>query len=153
MAFMIPVAQVMQGNAQNAAFKYNAAIDDRNAKVNEMQGDQLVLSSEVEIDQFQKDFEDVLAATSQAYRYNGFVAGTGTALDVAMENASEADREIRTRRYNASIGKQQAEESAVMNRLQGNLNRMYGRQARLAGYINAGSSLLQMSAQAAAAAG
>jgi len=153
MAFMIPLAQIAQGNQQAAAYKYNAAINERNAQVAEQQGEQLVYANELEIEKFKDDFQDLQAATTQAFRYNGFVAGSGTPLKVALANAAEADEEIAIRRYNAKVGKQQTEESATQERMQGQLNRMYGRQARLAGYINAGSSLLQMSAQAAQAGG
>jgi len=153
MAFMIPIAQIMQGQQQEAAYKYNASIAERNAEVAEQQGEQLVYANELEVEKFKDDFQDLQAATQQGYRYSGFVAGSGTPLKVAIENAAQADEEIAIRRYNAKVGKQQAEESALQQRMQGQLQRMYGKQARLAGYINAGSSLLQMSAQAAQAGG
>jgi len=147
------VGSIASGKQQEAAYKYNASINERNAQVAEMQGEQLVYANELEIERFKDDFQDLQAATTQAFRYNGFAAGSGTPLKIALANAAEADEEIAIRRYNAKVGKQQTEESATQERMQAQLNRLYGRQARTAGYINAGTSLLKAGAQMAMAGG
>ena len=63
------------------------------------------------------------------------------AIDLEPEN-TEAEEELAIADYNASIGAAQARESAVQSRMSSQLNQMYGRAARRAGVINAGSSLL-----------
>ena len=70
------------------------------------------------------------------------MAEGGTPLKIALSNAQEADEEIAIKKYNAAIGQQDLEQSAVQNRMQGSLNRLYGRNAMAAGNINAGTSLL-----------
>ena len=45
-------------------------------------------------------------------------------------------------KYNSAVGVQELEQSAVQNKMQGNLNRLYGRNAMAAANINAGTSLL-----------
>ena len=56
---------------------------------------------EVEIGRFRREFDNLQAATSQSFRFNGWMADTGTPLKVALANASEADEEVAIRRYNA----------------------------------------------------
>lgn len=130
------------GKSQQVANEYNAAVSERNAKVNEQDAVQLKIQSELEIAQFQKEFRNLQDATSQAFRFNGFVAESGTPLKVALASAKEADNEIAIRRYNADLGEQRLKESALQNKMQADLSRLYGRQARAAGNIRAGQSLL-----------
>ena len=131
------------GKAQQAANNYNADINERNALANEQDAVQLKIASQLDIARFRKEFSDLQDATSQAFRYNGFVAEGGTPLKIALANAKEADEEIAIRKYNAAVGVQELEESAVQNRMQAQLNRLYGSTARTAGNINAGVSLLR----------
>jgi len=140
---------VAEGQAQSDAYNYNADINERNAKVAEQQADQLVRREEEKIVKFQKDFRKFSDAQSQAFRYNGWIASEGTPLKVALASAQEAEEEIATRRYNATIEAGQLEESATQERLQANLNRMYGRSARRSGQIKAGTSLLGAAADVA----
>lgn len=133
---------VQQGAAARAAGQFNANMAERNAKVAEQQAEQIKRSSEFDINRFRDNFADLQATAAQAFRYNGFVATGGTPLQVLLDNAREADTEIALRRYNASIGEQQALESATEQRLQGRLDRMMGRSAQRASYYQAAGSLL-----------
>ena len=81
-------------------------------------------------------------AQRMAFAYNNIVADTGTALDVQLASAREADQEIASNIYNIKLGKQAREESALNQELEGNLQRMYGTAARRAGMMRAGQSLL-----------
>lgn len=135
-------AALESGKAQQRANEFNAQVQERNAKVAEQQAEQLRISSELQIQDFSKSFSRLQSSTMQAFRYNGFVATGGTPLRVALENAREADAEIAARRYNATVGQQQALESATESRMQASLNRMYGQQARQASYYQAAGSLL-----------
>jgi hypothetical protein len=142
-------AALESGKAQQRANEFNAQVQERNAKVAEQEAEQLRIGSELQIQDFAKSFDRLQASTQQAFRYNGFVATGGTPLRVAMENARQADEEIAMRRYNAAIGQQQALESASQSRMQADLNRLYGRQARQASYYQAGSTLLSGASQGA----
>ena len=130
------------GKQTKAANDYNAAINDRNALADEQDAIQLKLANGLSIARFQREFSDLQDATSQAFRFNGFVAEGGTPLKVALANAKEADEEIAIMKYNSAVGVQELEQSAVQNKMQGNLNRLYGRNAMAAANINAGTSLL-----------
>ena len=110
--------QYQAGKTQQAAYNFNGQIDERNAKAADQQAEQIQLAADLEAIKFRNDFQRLQDATAQANRYNGWMADTGTPLKVALANATEAE-----------------EESSQ-------LNQMYGRAARRAGVINAGSSLL-----------
>ncbi len=131
------------GKAQQAANNFNADINERNALADEQDAVQLKIASELDIARFQKEFSDLQDATSQAFRYNGFSAEGGTPLKIALANAKQADEEIAIKKYNAAVGVQEIEQSAVQNRMQASLNRLYGSTARASGNINAGVSLLR----------
>lgn len=140
---------IAAGQSQSRAMKFNAQVNDRNAQISEQQGEVFQRNEEVSISRFQEDIRDLLDAQSQAIRYNGAVASSGTPLRLRMESANEADEEIALRRYNIAVGKTQAQESATQQRLQGNLNRLYAKQARVNAAFRAGSSLLRGAQQGA----
>lgn len=139
------------GKASQAAYNYSSDINERNAVVADRQGEQVIFQEEENIVNFRKQFSDLQAATQQAFRYNGWIANEGTPLKVALANAQEADEEIATRRYNAKVGRSELQEQGVQERLQGNLNRMYGRQAAIAGTARAVGSLIQTGSRMAMA--
>ena len=130
------------GRQQEAAYKYNADVNERNAQAQDQAAEQLVFIEEQKIADFREQFYDLQDAQSQAFRYNGWIAEEGTPLKVALASAQEAEEEIAIRRYNAKVGKQEAEERGVAFRMEGQLQRMYGSAAKRAGIIGAGTSLL-----------
>lgn len=136
------VGSIQAGRDQKRAYNYNAKVNERNAQVAEQDAEQLVLMEEVEIGRFRREFDNLQAATSQSFRFNGWMADTGTPLKVALANAQEADEEVAIRRYNAKVGKAELKEKGTQERMSANLNRMYGRAAMRAAYFKAGSSLL-----------
>tara|TARA_R110002020_G_scaffold336283_9_gene551481 strand:+ start:1425 stop:1925 length:501 start_codon:yes stop_codon:yes gene_type:complete len=133
---------VAQGRQQEAVFDYNANINERNAKVADIAAEQLYQTEQLKIQKFTKEFTALNDATSQGFRYNGWMSDGGTPLLVALENASEADLEIQIMDYNARVGEQELKEKGVQERLEADLNTMYGDQARIAGVMSAGQSLL-----------
>ena len=135
-------AQISAGKQQKSAYDYNAQIDERNAQAKDIQAEVFKRNADLQIQKISKDFRRLNDATSQAFRKNGFVATGGTPLLVALENAQNADEEIAIRQYNASVGEQQIEESAVNDRLSANLNRMYGQAAQKSAIIGAGKTLM-----------
>lgn len=133
---------IAEGTAARTAGEFNAQMSERSAKIAEQQAEQIKRASEFDIARFREDFSDIQASTGTAFRYNGFIATSGTPLQVLLDNAQEADEEIALRRYNASIDQQAALESATEQRLAARLERMRGAQAQRAGYFRAASSLL-----------
>ena len=148
MSFLFPIAA---GRQEQAAYNYNADINERNAQVAEQEATQLVFQEEQNIVQFREDISDLQDATGQAFRYNGWIAEEGTPLKVALANAQEADEEIAIRRYNAQVGRREYLEGAAQERMQGTLNRMYGQAARRAGQYGAIGSLLGTASRVAQA--
>jgi hypothetical protein len=130
------------GQQEQAAYNFNADVNERNAKAADQEAAQLIFTEEQNIVKFREDFQDLQDATQQAFRYNGWIAEEGTPLKVALANAQEADAEIEARRYNAQVGAQTEREKGVESRLQGQLNRMYGKAAATRGKARAAQSLL-----------
>ena len=135
-------SSVAQGNAQAAAFEYNAQINERNALAADAASEQLYHTEKVKIERFRRDFEKLNAATQQGFRYNGWIADGDTPMLVALANAAEADDEIQTLDINARVGQAELKEEGVQQRMNAELNRMYGAQAKIAGQMRAGQSLV-----------
>ncbi len=137
------------GKMQQQANEYNAKVAERNAKVARTSKEIQKRHTDLAILDFEKDFDKFQSATAQSYRVNGFQAGTGTPLVVAIENAYEAEKEIAMQKYNSTIREAQLEETAIQGGMSADLSRMYGEQARTAGKYNAYSSLLGGASQLA----
>jgi len=133
---------VVQGRQQEAVYDYNAKINQRNAEVADVAAEQLYQTERLKIQKFRKEFGKLQAATKQGFRYNGWIADGDTPMLVALANATEADEEIAIRDYNARVGQQELKEEGVALRMEAELNKMYGDQARMAGVMRAGQSLL-----------
>ena len=131
------------GQQEQVAYNFSADVNERNAKAADQEAAQLIFTEEQNIVKFREDISDLQDATNQAFRRNGWIAEEGTPLKVALANAQEADAEIETRRYNAAVGAQTTREKGVEQRLQGTLNRMYGKAARTRGRARAVTSLIQ----------
>lgn len=130
------------GQQEQAAYNFSADINERNAKAADQEAAQLVFTEEQNIVEFREQISDLQDAQSQAFRYNGWIAEEGTPLKIALASAQEADEEVATRRYNAKVGAQATREQGVEQRLQGQLNRMYGKAAATRGKARAASSLM-----------
>ena len=130
------------GYQQARAMNYQAKINERNARTAEIAGEQIVQDSEVDIGVFRERFQDFNDQVMQIQRFNGFIADSGTPLLVALENARQADEDITIRRSEARKGKTSFQETALSQRMQAALSRQYGAQARDAGVMQAGQSLL-----------
>jgi hypothetical protein len=130
------------GQQKQAARNYNSDINERNAKAFEQQAEQAEFINEVEITEFREQYADLRDAQAQAFRYNGWLAEEGTPLKVALASAQEADEEIANRRYNAAVSAQEIREQGVQERMQGQLNRMYGKSAATEGKARAFASLI-----------
>ena len=143
--------ELSAGRQEQAAYNYNADINERNAKASDQEAAQLIFAEEEKIVEFREQFSDLADAQAQAYRYNGWIAEEGTPLKVALASAQEADEEIAARRYNAKVGSSEIKEAGVQERMQGTLNRMYGRAAATRGKARAATSLINTATRIAMA--
>tara|TARA_Y100001938_G_C7870231_1_gene319926 strand:+ start:58 stop:546 length:489 start_codon:yes stop_codon:yes gene_type:complete len=138
--------QIAAAKTQQAAYNFNAAIADRNAKVKEQDLEVFRRSHDLKMRRFTRDFRKLNDATLMAYSSRG-IAMEGTPLLVAMENAAEFEEEKAILNFNAKVKEQSIQESAVNERLRGSLQRLYGKAAMKSGYAQAGATLLQAGAR------
>jgi hypothetical protein len=90
-----PVFTVAMGAAQYSAQgkigKYNQSVANRNAAVLEGQAAQLEQKAEFDIAQFQKNFRKIEGETTVALAKSGVQLGTGSAYNIELSNAYEAN--------------------------------------------------------------
>ena len=130
------------GNAAARIAEYNAKIDERNAKVAEQQAEQRLFMSAVEEGRLREDAVEFIADKQSAYNASGVIAGTGTALTVALESAQRADEQIRNTAFNAAVEAQGFREQATQQRLAANVKRAEGAARARAAKTQAFASLL-----------
>lgn len=130
------------GSSGNRIAEYNAQIQERNAKVAEQQAEQRIFMSKVEEGRLREDAFEFIKNQQAAYNASNVVAGTGTALTVALESAQRADEEIRNTAFNASVDAQALREEATSRRLNAAVTRAEGAARARASRTQAISSLL-----------
>ena len=129
--------------AQKQAADFNARLQERNAKAAEIRADFSEIVSEINIEDFRDDFERLNATVGARYRAAGFRSDTGTAREVQIANAREADEEIQVRRMNADAQALAIREQGVNARIQADLFRNQGQLALQQGAIRAKTATLQ----------
>jgi len=99
--------------------KYNKRITDRNADVLDNRAQQKVFQAGQEIVRFREEFRELNDAAAQTQRKNGVVASSGTALDVLLDNATEAEADMQTIEINAAAQASDLKEQSINERLKG----------------------------------
>lgn len=110
-----------QASGVRTAGKYAKAVGERNFKVAETKAEMRVFQAAQDIVRFREDFRDLNDSSAQAFRFNGVVATSGTALDVQLANALEADIEMDTIDLNARREAQDLRDQGLNARLEGDL--------------------------------
>ena len=142
------VGLIQTGQDKKAAHDYNAQVANRNAEADRINAERVEFLETAEVEKFRKNYADFADSQRMAFASNNVVATSGTPLAVALQSATEAETEISNNIYNIKLGKQAREEAALNQELEGRLQRMYGRSAERAGYMQAGTSLLRAGGQA-----
>lgn len=130
------------GKAAKATAEYNAKIQERNAKVAEQAAEQTMLQADRDALRTQELGVNFIMEQQARYGASGVVAGTGTALDVALDSANNIEESIAQRYYKSEVEAIAMREQAVDSRLSANLNRMEGRARMQAARTQAMSSIL-----------
>ena len=130
------------GNSAQRIAEYNADIQERNAKVAEQQAEQRIFMSKVEEGRLREDAVEFIADQQAAYNASGVVAGTDTALEVALESAQRADEQIRNTAFNAEVDARVFREEAVERRMAAAVTRAEGAAKARAARTRAMASLL-----------
>jgi uncharacterized protein YbjQ (UPF0145 family) len=116
-----------QARATERAASYNASISDRNARVAERAADQARQLGEQQIVDFRTDFRRLEATVQTRLIKAGIDPSTGTALQLKLANAREADKDIARIRLNAARLASDINEKAINASLQGQIARYEGR--------------------------
>ena len=134
---------VMQAQQQNAAGKYNQAIQNRNAEIATQEAQQIEKQLEFDIARFDEKFEQLQGQTITRIAKTG-ADYSGTGLKILRANAQQGEIEKNIMEYNAKIGQARKFEEANFSRIQGEVARQTARTAQLGTITQTGTSLLRM---------
>ena len=129
--YIVLGTSVIQAQQQNAAGKYNQAIQNRNAKIAEQEAGAIDKRTEFQLGQFDKDYQRFVGKTQVSTAKAGVQQGTGTALRIAMKNAEEAEIQRDVIQYEGDVSKARKFEEANFYRIQGDMARTSGRMAAM----------------------
>ncbi len=133
--------QFQAGQAQAGMASYNALIARQNADLTSRRMELAKTEKEIIEQKFRKKGERTLASQRAAFAKAG-VELEGTPLIVAEETASEIELDALAIRYSSSVEQAQLLSQKAGFEQADILERMRGRQAKGAGFIGAGTTLL-----------
>ena len=131
-----------QAKGQAAASRYNARVNERNAKARGIEADWRELVTGLDIQDYSDDFEELQAEVGARQRGNGWQM-TGTAIDVMVRNAEEADEDIQRIKLQGYTEAMALREEGVNYRLAADLNRLNAQNYIQAGRWKAASAGVQ----------
>ena len=129
---------------QGAIGKYNKGVNDRNALIKEQEAAQIDKQKEFDIAQFDKSFVKFVGKQDVSLAKSGVDVSSGTAYNIRLANAREAELQKDIINYNAEIGKAQKFEEAAFSRIKGNVAMQTAKLAQLKTVSDTGTSLLKM---------
>ena len=133
-----------QYSAQGKIGKYNQAVNNRNALILEGQADQIEAKADFDIAQFRKNFTKIEGQTRVALAKSGVVMDSGSAYNIQLSNAFEAELQKQLIEYNAKVASANKIEEANFARISGQMARNQAKLAQISTIASAGSSLLAM---------
>lgn len=136
---------VMQAQQQNAAGKYNQAIQNRNAQIADQEAQQIEQQKEFDLARFDQKFAQLQSQTTTRILKSGAELG-GTGIRVLRRNAEEAEVEKNTITYNSKVAAAQRREAGNLYRIQGQFARQQGRSAAISTLVSTGLSFAGSSA-------
>ena len=143
--YVVAGTSIMQYQQQGAIGKYNQAVQERNAKVLESQADQIEKKAEFDVAQFNKKFKKLEGTTKVQLAKSGVEIGSGSAYNIELSNAFEAELQTELIKYNAKIAAANKMEEANFARIKGQIARQSAKFAQIGTITSAGTSLLMMS--------
>ena len=130
-----------QYSAQGKIGKFNQAVNNRNALILEGQADQLEAKAEFDIAQFQKDFRKMEGETKVALAKSGVVMDSGSAYNIQLSNAYEAQLQKELIKYNSQVAVANKMEEANFARIRGTMARNESKLAQIQTVAQTGSLL------------
>ena len=134
-----------QYKAQGAIGKYNQSVQNRNAQVLEGQAAQIEQKAEFDIAQFQKSFKKIEGETRVNLATSGVVIGSGSAYNIQLSNAIEAELQKNLISYNSKVAAANKMEEANFAKISGVMARNSAKMAQIRTAASTGTSLLKMS--------
>ena len=133
-----------QYSAQGKIGKYNQEVNNRNALILEGQADQIEAKAEFDIAQFEKNFTKVEGQTKVALASSGVEIGSGSAANIMLSNAYEAQLQKELIKYNSQVASANKMEEANFARISGQMARNQSKLAQIQTVAQTGSSLFSM---------
>ena len=133
-----------QYSAQGKIGKYNQAVNNRNALILEGQADQIEAKAEFDIAQFEKNFTKVEGQTKVALAKSGVVMDSGSAYNIQLSNAYEAQLQKQLIEYNAKLASANKIEEANFARIRGAMARQESKLAQITTIAQTGSNIYSM---------
>jgi hypothetical protein len=136
---------VMQAQQQNAAGKYNQAIQNRNAQIADQEAQQIEKQKEFDLQRFDQNIQQLEGQTITRIAKTG-ADFSGTGLRILRNNAEQAEVEKNVITYNSKVAAAQRREAGNMFRIQGQFARQAGRSAAISTLVSAGTTFAGSSA-------
>jgi len=133
-----------QYSAQGKIGKYNQAVNNRNALVLEGQADQIEKKAEFDIAQFEKNFTKIEGQTKVALAKSGVVMDSGSAYNIQLSNAYEAQLQKELIKYNSQVAAANKMEEANFARISGQIARNQSKLAQISTIAQTGSNIYSM---------
>ena len=152
MGFLAPAAPYVVGalgvatyKQQGAIGEFNKSVNERNAKVLKSQALQIEEKAKFDVAQFNKKFKQLEGTTKVALAKSGVVMDSGSAYNIELSNAFEAELQRQLIEYNANVAAANKIEQANFARISGQMARNEAKLAQLRTISTVGGSLLTMS--------
>ena len=130
------------GKAAQQAANYNAALSDRDAKIEEQEAKAgYAVYTKFDLPRFNDNADKLTGQIKTSYATSG-VELSGTTLEVLFENELNLERDRDMLQYNAEVARDQKYNEAINTRAEANIERFRGNVARKVSYYQAGQSLL-----------
>jgi hypothetical protein len=133
-----------QYSAQGKIGKYNQAVNNRNALILEGQADQIEAKADFDIAQFRKNFTKIEGQTKVALAKSGVVMDSGSAYNIQLSNAYEAQLQKQLIEYNAKVASANKIEEANFARIRGAMARQESKLAQITTVAQTGSNIYSM---------
>jgi len=143
-AAVVGALGVAQYQQQGAIGKYNQSVNNRNALVLEGQADQIKAKAEFDIAQFEKNFTKIEGQTKVALAKSGVVIDSGSAYNIQLSNAYEAELQKQLIEYNSKVAVANKMEEANFARIKGQMARQQSKLAQIQTVAQTGSSFYSM---------
>lgn len=141
--------QYQQGEAASKSARYNAKMEDYNATLADQQAADAKERGNIVGNQIQNDTAKTLAEGNASFAAGNVDLTSGSVKYWQLDTAAGSARDVATAHANAAQEAAGFMAQGWNARASSRLTRAQGRQARTAGAINAGSSLLAGAAQTA----